>query len=121
MIAVDQLGTPASQYLELGKAYFAEDMRRVGFTFGMTANIWQWDDGAADLAQKVVCEQVPNYLYYQRMASEVALAGLAIDPGNADLLFRCDTLLADGLWATWEYFKEMYRRSTVGVVERVAG
>jgi len=80
------LGSASDQYISMGKAYFLEDVQRVGFTYGVTANIWQWDADAAEMTQKLICEQVPQYLYYQRMASEVALAGLARDAANEELL-----------------------------------
>jgi HEAT repeat protein len=100
----EELGTAVQQYVTLGNAYFVEDKVKVGYTYGLTGDIWEWKPSGANLTQKIAYEEVPNYLYYQRMATEVALEGLALAPGNGDL----EALLAAGLvreMALCEYFK----------------
>jgi len=94
----------AELYLSLGAAYLKEDKVLVGYTYGLSADVWQWDPSGADLAHRVAYETVPSYLYYQRMATQTALDGLALDPGNQGLR----ALLAASLarqWALCEYFK----------------
>ena len=83
--SVSDLGSAADQYVWLGIAYLSEDQPQVGYTYALTADVWQWNAAGADLAHKVVFQEVPSPLYYQRMASEVALEGLASAPANADL------------------------------------
>ena len=102
-VPVAELGTPAVEYAKLASAYFAGDKGMVGYTYGLSADIWQWDAAGADLAGRVVCEQVPAYLYYQRMATETALEGLAAAPGDADLQALLAASLARQL-ALCEYF-----------------
>jgi HEAT repeat protein len=80
-----ELGSAAEQYVALAKAYFKEYKPKAGYTYGLTADVWEWDPAGEELRQKVTYEEVPNYLYYQRMATEVALDGLAIAPGDKDL------------------------------------
>ena len=75
----------SASYADLALAYFQGDAYRVGYTYGMTADVWQWDADAADLPQKVVHQQVPNYLYYARMGAEVAWAGLSAAPEDTEL------------------------------------
>jgi HEAT repeat protein/CheY-like chemotaxis protein len=82
---VDSLGTADAQYADLARAYVFEDGKRVGFTYGTSSPIWTWRAGTGDLAQRLTYELVPDFLYYQRMGTEVALAGLAAAPGNPDL------------------------------------
>jgi len=99
-----ELDSAVTQYVEFGLAYFFEDRARVGYTFGTSADVWQWNPDGATLAEKLEYEQVPSYLYYQRMATELALDGLAIAPGDAELR----SLLAASLvrqMALCEYFK----------------
>ncbi|MFO8006188.1 MAG: hypothetical protein R6V05_00470, partial [Candidatus Brocadiia bacterium] len=81
----EELGSAVEQYVELGKAYFREDAPRVGYTFGVSADIWKWNADGETMPEKLVYETIPNYLYYQRMAEETALDGLALAPGNTDL------------------------------------
>jgi len=100
----EELGTAVQQYVALGNAYFVQDEVKVGPTYGLTGDIWEWKPGGANLTQKIIAEEVPNYLYYQRMATEVALEGLALEPGNRDL----EALLTAGLvreMALCDYFK----------------
>ncbi len=99
-----ELGSAVDQSVALGGAYFEQDGAQVGYTYGMTADIWEWNPAGEALADKVVYEEVPNYLYYQRMTAEVALDGLAAEPGNKDL----QALLAAALvrqFALCEFFK----------------
>jgi HEAT repeat protein len=80
-----ELGSATEQYVALGQAYFEQNKPVAGYTYALTADIWQWDpDGETD-AEKIVYEEVPNYLYYQRMATELALEGLSDDPDEQDL------------------------------------
>jgi hypothetical protein len=83
--APDELGSAAQEYAALAAAYLFEDKATVGYTYALSADIWDWDPAGADLAARVVYEEVPVYLNYQRMATEVALDGLASAPGNAEL------------------------------------
>jgi len=78
-------GTPAEAYALLADAYTCERTGLVGYTYGLTADIWQWNPEGEDLPGRIVCEEVPNYLYYQRMATETALEGLAAAPDDAGL------------------------------------
>ncbi|MGD2175271.1 MAG: HEAT repeat domain-containing protein [Candidatus Brocadiaceae bacterium] len=80
-----ELGSAVEQYVEFGKAYLFQRADRVGYTFGMSGDIWQWNPRGGALPQKVTYEQVPNYLFYARMAGEVALEGLAMAPDEAPL------------------------------------
>ncbi len=79
-------GTVGPAYVALAMDYYNENKDRVGYRYGLSASVWQWNDAGDALPEKVVYEQVPNYLYYQRMASETALAGLDVRPGNHELL-----------------------------------
>jgi HEAT repeat protein len=99
-----ELGTATEQYVRLGNAYFNADTAVVGYTWGLTADVWQWNPAGADMAQKVVYEEVPNYLYFQRMAAEVALEGLSAAPGSADLRAVLAAALVRQM-ALCEYFK----------------
>jgi HEAT repeat protein len=99
-----ELDSVVTQYMEFGLAYFFEDKARVGYTFGTSADIWQWNAEGETLPEKLTYEMVPNYLYYQRMATELALDGLAVAPGDAELR----SLLAAALvrqMALCEYFR----------------
>ena len=87
------LPSAADEYLDLGRAYLFEDAARVGYTYGLSADVWTWNSAGEDWPGKVTYEEVPAYLYYQRMATDTALAGLAAAPGDADL----QSLLAAGL------------------------
>ncbi len=102
--AASALGSAAAQHAELSTAYLGEDRAAVGYTYGLSADVWRWDASGARLADKVTYEQVPAYLYYQRMATETALSGLAMAPGEPEL----QALLAASLVrqsALCEYFK----------------
>lgn len=99
-----ELGSAAAQYVHLSTVYFNEDRAAVGYTYGLSADVWLWHAAGAELADKVTYEEVPAYLYYQRMATQTALDGLATDPANADL----QVLLAASLVrqsARCEFFK----------------
>jgi len=94
----------ADTYLDLARAYLFEDEARVGFTYGMSADVWMWNAAGEDWADKLGYEEVPAYLYYQRMAADTALAGLAADPANT----RLQSVLAAALvrqLALCEFFK----------------
>ncbi len=80
-----ELAPAPEQYIELADAYLAEKAHLVGYTYGLTADVWGWEPAGAGLTEKLVYEEVPNYLYHQKMASEVALEGLKIDPANPEL------------------------------------
>ncbi len=98
------LGSASAQYAALSRAYFDEDKAVVGYTYGLSADVWQWNASGARLADKVVYQQVPAYLYYQRMATGTALDGLAGAPCEPEL----GALLAASLVrqaALCEYFK----------------
>ncbi len=82
---LEELGSAVSQYVALGKAYFREDAPRIGYTFGVSADVWSWDSDGETMPLRIVYETIPNYLYYQRMAAETALDGLELAPGNTDL------------------------------------
>ncbi len=77
--------TAAESYADLSHAYFQEDAARVGHTYGMKADVWQWNDAGAPLPDRVIYERVPNYLYYSRMAGEVAWSGLSAAPASREL------------------------------------
>ena len=82
----DQLGSPAVQFTDIGRSYLIEDRARVGYTYGLSADVWKWNPAGEDLAACVVYETVPTCLDpYQRMATETAMAGLAVQPDSADL------------------------------------
>ncbi|KPK58316.1 MAG: hypothetical protein AMK73_09365 [Planctomycetes bacterium SM23_32] len=100
----EDLGSAAEQYVDLAGAYFAQDKARVGYTYALSADIWEWNPAGADLAEQVVYEEVPVYLNYQRMATEVALDGLAAEPGNAQLQALLGAALVRQL-ALCEFFK----------------
>ncbi len=74
----------ASQYMELAKAYLFEQKDTVGYTYGLSADVWSWD-ASAEWPDKLTYEQMPGALYYQRMATQMALAGLDADPANGEL------------------------------------
>ncbi|MCK4284417.1 MAG: HEAT repeat domain-containing protein [Candidatus Brocadiae bacterium] len=99
-----ELGTAVAQYVALATAYFEEDKAVVRHTYGLTADVWEWDAAGAALADKVVYEEVPAYLYYQRMATEMALEGLQVDPANLDLQAVLAASLVRQL-ALCEFFK----------------
>jgi len=99
-----QLGSAAEQYRKLAEAYFEEDGSRVGFTYGLRGDIWSWNPAGATMAEKVTYEQVPNFLYYQRMATEVALEGLKVAPADDALRALLAASLARQL-ALCEFFK----------------
>ncbi len=99
-----QRGSATAQYIALADAYLREDKDKVGYTYGLTAEVWDWNPDGEELPDRIVYEQVPNYLYFQRMATEVALGGLAADPGATEL----QALLAASLvrqLALCEFFK----------------
>jgi HEAT repeat protein len=94
----------ADQYLDLGQAYLFEDTARVGFTYGLNADVWVWNGAGKDWPDKIACEEVPAYFYYQRMAADTALVGLTIEARNQYL----QSLLAAALvrqLTLCEYFK----------------
>lgn len=98
------LGSAAEQYALLGSAYLVEDKATVGFTYGTSADVWQWYPAGSDLTQKVTYVEVPDYLYYQRMAAEVVLEGMALAPADEELRALLGAALVREL-ALCEYFK----------------
>ncbi len=102
--SLSELGTAVAQYVALATAYFDEDKAVVGHTYGLTADVWRWDSAGAALADKVVYEEVPAYLYYQRMATETALEGLDVEPANVGLQAVLAASLVRQL-ALCEFFK----------------
>ncbi len=103
-VAPEALESAVTQYVEIGLAYFFEEQVRVGFTFGTSADVWHWNPAGRTLPQMLRYQEVPNYLYYQRMATETALEGLAIAPDNARLRGLLGAALVRQKALT-EYFK----------------
>lgn len=103
-----QMGSAAASYLELGLAYLNEKKEEVGYGYGVSSNVWQWNPDAEEWAQKLTYTEVPNYSYHQRMATETALAGLATAPEHLGLR----SLLAAGLVRRLA-LAEMYRDGKV--------
>ncbi|MHC4480155.1 MAG: HEAT repeat domain-containing protein [Planctomycetota bacterium] len=80
-----ELGSAPRQYEVLARHYLSENKAVAGYTYGLTADIWEWVPEAEDLSGSIAYEEVPTYLYYQRMATEVALDGLQAAPGDRHL------------------------------------
>ena len=80
-VSPSRLGTSLKQYVEMSNAYYHGDGERVGFIYGLSGPVWRRDAQAGAVAY----ELVPNYLYYQTMASVVALEGLELAPGDKEL------------------------------------
>ena len=102
----EALGSTAAAYESLAQAYLCEDADIVGYLGGDYSEVWRWNADAAELTGKLDYELVPNFLYYLRAGGEVALEGLALEPGNEllqSLLLalvtieasRCEVLASD--------------------------
>ncbi len=76
------LGSATGQYVEQALAYLYEDAAVVGYTYGTGSDIWRWRGDAESPGERLANEVVPAYLYYQMMAAEAALEGLALAPGD---------------------------------------
>ena len=76
----DGLGSPLQHYESLLHSYLAEDATVVGYVFGDSTEVWHWDTEASELPEKLTYDLVPNYLYYQRQGSELALEALSLQP-----------------------------------------
>jgi len=82
---LSELGTAAEAYVHLAEAYLREDTDEVGYFDAERGEIWHWNPEGAALKDKLVYELVPGYLYFPRAGSEVALAGLRLDPQSEPL------------------------------------
>jgi len=80
-----ELAPAARLYEELVQKYLQQDPVAVGYVFGEEADIWAWNPAAPELADKLTCEIVPAYVYYQRQGAECALNGLALAPESPEL------------------------------------
>ncbi|MCD6417106.1 MAG: HEAT repeat domain-containing protein [Planctomycetes bacterium] len=105
---VEEIPSAVESYIELAKAYLFEETGRVGYTYGMSADVWRWDPAGASLDKEITYETVPAYLYCQKMAAQTAAHGLELDPANQEL----QAILASGLvrqMALCEHFKSAKR------------
>ncbi len=82
---VSELGDPRQQYIDLVWDYLEEDEDTVGYVFGVWAEVWNWNQDAESLEDRLTYVEVPGFLYHQRQGSAFARQALSTQTGCAQL------------------------------------